>query len=204
MVFLLYRGVRQKRKSHQLGLLIGSAREHKQDFAGELHPRAPTKNMSRTFSRNVAFVAEDGSKNLLIAGDWSELIGQQDVRRWVTLQDAATITGIPEQTLYAAVYRGGRGRRPTFPRRYIKENENQHRGTLCIPLKEAIEYRVSEIVKDSERCEAELKATLQQWGITDAEYHEIVGRYQKAFERVIREARAKELEGVVINESVAV
>jgi hypothetical protein len=121
-------------------------------------------------------------------------------QRWVTLQDAARIVGIPDKTLYAAVYRGGTGRRPTIPHIYIKEHPKQHRGTLYVPFNAVIEYRAEEIVKDAQKVETELKAVLQQYGITREEADAIMNSYEKAFERVIGEVRAKELQGILANE----
>jgi len=124
-------------------------------------------------------------------------------QRWVTLQDAARIVGFPDKTLYAAVYRAGTGRRPTIPHAYVKEHPKQHRGTLYVPLHAVIQYKIEAIEQDARRTEAELKAVLQQHGITQEEFHAIVGGYEKAFERVIGEVRAKELEGVTANEPIA-
>jgi hypothetical protein len=124
--------------------------------------------------------------------------------KWISLQDAARIAEMPDKTLYAAVYRAGKGRRPTIPHRYIKEHEGQRRRTLCVPIGKVIEYQAEAIVKDVEEVSASLKSVIQQHGVTEEEANAILTSYEKAFERVTREVRAKELEGMITSESIIV
>jgi hypothetical protein len=124
----------------------------------------------------------------------------KQARRWISLKDASRLVGIPDKTLYCAIYRAGEGRKRTLQHRYIKETSRQFKGTCFVLEQEVIDYKAEEIVKDADRVESQLNAVLQQYGISREEADAIANTYKRAFEKVIGDVRAKELEGVIASE----